>query len=148
MTTAVIRSRYLGETCGSSSECADGCACPTGICKNDQTKKRCPANPLKRPQTAAQIEEMIRTENVSPLKRPQTAAQIEEMIRDSDRKFITAEAPKKATKITTKPRGGYHDRKCITAEAPTNRGTNCKKDSNRTFIDQAPYCERGGCYCR
>eukprot|EP01083_Nonionella_stella_P178421 630232_1 len=81
MTTAVIRSRYLGETCGSSSECADGCACPTGICKNDQTKKRCPANPLKRPQTAAQIEEMIRTENVSPLKRPQTAAQIEEMIR-------------------------------------------------------------------
>eukprot|EP01083_Nonionella_stella_P273114 926407_1 len=80
MTTAVIRSRYLGETCGSSSECADGCACPTGICKNDQTKKRCPANPLKRPQTAAQIEEMIRTENVSPLKRPQTAAQIEEKI--------------------------------------------------------------------
>eukprot|EP01083_Nonionella_stella_P273115 926408_1 len=77
MTTAVIRSRYLGETCGSSSECADGCACPTGICKNDQTKKRCPANPLKRPQTAAQIEEMIRTENVSPLKRPQTAEQIE-----------------------------------------------------------------------
>eukprot|EP01084_Bolivina_argentea_P149109 260557_1 len=82
MTTAVIR--YLGQTCGSSytagdSKCAGGCKCPSGICENDQTKKKCPANP-RRPLSGQKIEHMI-SQEVEPLKKPIASGQkIEHMI--------------------------------------------------------------------
>eukprot|EP01083_Nonionella_stella_P265723 899796_1 len=59
MTTRI---RYLGEPCGGENgDCADGCACPSGTCENDQTKKNCPAR--REP-----IEQMIKDEPLSNLK--------------------------------------------------------------------------------
>eukprot|EP01083_Nonionella_stella_P068584 182269_1 len=66
MTTRI---RYLGQTCTGDSECADGCACPSGTCENGRTKKMCPAKP--RPQSREQIEGMMETENLSKLKKGQ-----------------------------------------------------------------------------